>query len=68
MELTKEMREAMEKQLNLYMQIAARCMEERNLTDAEAYFHRYEGALETLYAMGLVSEFEGARRLADFWN
>ncbi len=68
MKLTEEMRNAMEEQLNLYMQIAARCVEEKNLTDAQAYFYRYEGALETLYAMGLVSELEGARMLADFWN
>ena len=67
MMLTKEMRDAMEDQLHLYMQIAARCVEEENLTDAKAYFHRYEVAVETLYAMGLVSEVEGARWLADFW-
>ena len=67
MMLTKEMRDAMEDQLHLYMQIAARCVEEENLTDAKAYVHRYEGAVETLYAMGLVSEVEGARWLADFW-
>ncbi|HIV69103.1 MAG TPA: hypothetical protein IAA32_09600 [Candidatus Butyricicoccus stercorigallinarum] len=68
MKLTKKMLDAMDEQLNLYKQIAARCVEEGNMADAEAYFHRYEGALETLYEMELVSELEGARRLAHFWG
>lgn len=68
MKLTKKARDAMNEQLELYMQIAARCVEEGNLPEAEAYFRRYEGAVETLYVMGLVSEFEGAKMLADFWR
>ncbi len=58
----------MMEQFALYKNIAGCCVEEGNLTSAEAYYHRFEGAAEMLYAMGLLSEEDGAQLLGGFWK
>lgn len=68
MQLTDEARNAMLENLNLYKNIAAGYVAEENKSCAITYFHRFEGAIETLYVMDLITEEEGGQMLANFWD